>query len=71
VSRNIRNERENCCDDLAVKICGDTVAYVCALTELEQMRKCCPPRGQLGRALAPGFLSITRSASGSGAARRT
>jgi len=42
VSRNIRNERENCCDDLAVKICGDTVVYVRALTELEQMRNTTP-----------------------------
>jgi beta-lactamase regulating signal transducer with metallopeptidase domain len=42
VSRNIRNERENCCDDLAVKICGDTVAYVRALTELERMRNAPP-----------------------------
>src|SRR5437763_1558840 len=38
VSRSIRNERENCCDDLAVEICGNPVAYVRALTELEQMR---------------------------------
>jgi beta-lactamase regulating signal transducer with metallopeptidase domain len=43
VSRNIRNEREHCCDDLAVKVCGDTVAYVRALTELEQMRGTAPP----------------------------
>jgi beta-lactamase regulating signal transducer with metallopeptidase domain len=42
VSRNIRNERENCCDDLAVKFCGDTLAYVRALTELEQMRNATP-----------------------------
>ena len=38
VSRNIRDERENCCDDLAVEVCGDTVAYVRALTDLERMR---------------------------------
>jgi beta-lactamase regulating signal transducer with metallopeptidase domain len=42
VSRNIRNERENCCDDFAVRICGDTVAYVRALTGLEQMRDTTP-----------------------------
>ena len=42
VSRNIRNERENCCDDFAVKVCGDTVAYVRALTGLEQMRNATP-----------------------------
>jgi beta-lactamase regulating signal transducer with metallopeptidase domain len=42
VSRKIREERENCCDDLAVEICGSTVAYVRALTNLEQMRKTTP-----------------------------
>src|SRR6185369_8748457 len=38
VNRNIRNEREDCCDDLAVELCGNTMAYVRALTELEQIR---------------------------------
>jgi hypothetical protein len=38
VNRQIRNERENCCDDIAVEICGNRLAYVRALTELEQMR---------------------------------
>jgi bla regulator protein BlaR1 len=42
VNRNIRYERENCCDDLAVGVCGDTLAYVRALTELEQMRHGAP-----------------------------
>lgn len=42
VSRNIRNERENCCDDLAVEVCGNTLTYVQALTELEQMRRGTP-----------------------------
>src|SRR5262249_31128032 len=42
VSRKIRDERENCCDDLAVEICGDALAYVRALTELEQMRNGTP-----------------------------
>jgi beta-lactamase regulating signal transducer with metallopeptidase domain len=42
VSRKIRDERENCCDDLAVEICGDSMAYVRALTELEQMRRGTP-----------------------------
>jgi beta-lactamase regulating signal transducer with metallopeptidase domain len=42
VSRKIREERENCCDDLAVEICGSKVAYVRALTDLEQMRRTTP-----------------------------
>ncbi|HSC28442.1 MAG TPA: M56 family metallopeptidase [Vicinamibacterales bacterium] len=38
LSRRIRAERENCCDDLAVSLCGDPVAYACALADLEQLR---------------------------------
>jgi hypothetical protein len=38
VSRQIRKERENCCDDLAIEVCGSTLLYVQALTELEQIR---------------------------------
>jgi beta-lactamase regulating signal transducer with metallopeptidase domain len=38
VSHRIRIERENCCDDLAVQICGDSVRYARALTHLEEMR---------------------------------
>ena len=38
VSRQIRIERENCCDDLAVNLCGDPVAYARALADLEQLR---------------------------------
>lgn len=36
VSRRIRQERELCCDDLAVAICGNKVAYARALTELAE-----------------------------------
>jgi bla regulator protein BlaR1 len=35
VSRHVRIERENCCDDLAVSACGDVAMYVEALTSLE------------------------------------
>ncbi len=38
VSRRIREERENCCDDMAVRICGDPVTYARALATLEEMR---------------------------------
>lgn len=38
VSHRIREERENCCDDLAVHICGDSLRYAKALTHLEEMR---------------------------------
>ncbi|HET9326836.1 MAG TPA: M56 family metallopeptidase [Candidatus Eisenbacteria bacterium] len=38
VSRRIREERELCCDDLAVRIAGDPLVYADALCRLEQMR---------------------------------
>jgi beta-lactamase regulating signal transducer with metallopeptidase domain len=38
VSRRIRDEREHCCDDLAIQLCGDPVGYARALCELEEGR---------------------------------
>ncbi len=38
ISRRIRDEREHCCDDVAVAVCGDPVGYAAALTELEAWR---------------------------------
>ena len=38
LSRRIRIEREHCCDDLAVSLCGDPVSYARALAELEELR---------------------------------
>jgi beta-lactamase regulating signal transducer with metallopeptidase domain len=38
ISRQIRIERENCCDDLAVALCGEPLVYARALTQLEQAR---------------------------------
>ena len=38
LSRRIRIERENCCDDLAVSLCGDPYAYAQALADLEERR---------------------------------
>jgi len=38
VSRRIRIERENCCDDLAVSLCGDPYTYARALADLEELR---------------------------------
>jgi hypothetical protein len=34
----MREERENCCDDLAVAACGDPIIYARALAHLEQLR---------------------------------
>ena len=38
LSHRIRAEREHCCDDLAVSLCGDPVAYANALADLESLR---------------------------------
>jgi beta-lactamase regulating signal transducer with metallopeptidase domain len=39
ISNRIRKERENCCDDFAVKITGDKLVYVKSLVKLEEMRQ--------------------------------
>ena len=38
LSARIRDEREHCCDDVAVAVCGDPVGYAAALAELEASR---------------------------------
>jgi uncharacterized protein (TIGR03435 family) len=38
VGRQIRQEREHCCDDVAVTVCGDAVEYAAALAEMEEIR---------------------------------
>ena len=38
ISDRIRVERENCCDDLAVAVCGNRLLYARALVGLEQLR---------------------------------
>ncbi len=41
-SGRIRRERELCCDDDAVRVCGDALRYARALTALERMRVMMP-----------------------------
>lgn len=38
ISNQVRDEREHCCDDSAVKVCGNPMAYAKALAALEEMR---------------------------------
>ncbi len=38
VSRQMRLEREDCCDDLALAVCGDRLRYARALATLEELR---------------------------------
>ena len=39
LSARIRAEREHCCDEVALSVCGDAVSYAEALVELESWRK--------------------------------
>ena len=43
VSHRVRDEREHCCDDLAVQLCGDRHLYATALVDMERLRPA-PPR---------------------------
>ena len=38
ISANIKAERENCCDDLAIKHCGDSMAYAKVLVKLQELK---------------------------------
>jgi TonB family protein len=42
VSARVRRERELCCDDEAVRVCGDSLCYARALTALERLRMSMP-----------------------------
>ncbi|HEY1744424.1 MAG TPA: GWxTD domain-containing protein [Granulicella sp.] len=42
VSKTIRKERENCCDDIAVEIGGNALIYAKALSSLEEHRSTMP-----------------------------
>lgn len=42
VSKQVRREREDCCDDLAVSVSGDSLAYAKALSLLEVQRSTYP-----------------------------
>jgi beta-lactamase regulating signal transducer with metallopeptidase domain len=45
ISARVREEREHCCDDLAIEICGDRDSYATALAELESRRITAPVLG--------------------------
>jgi len=42
MTRNVRAEREACCDDAAVTICGNALVYARALSQAEQFRSSMP-----------------------------
>ena len=53
MARRIRQERENCCDDLVVRSCGEPVTYAKALANLEVLRS---PAGLTALAASGGDL---------------
>jgi uncharacterized protein involved in exopolysaccharide biosynthesis/beta-lactamase regulating signal transducer with metallopeptidase domain len=53
ISRCVREEREHCCDDLVVRVCGNRVDYARALATLEGLRDEMP---QLAFAASGGSL---------------
>jgi HEAT repeat protein/beta-lactamase regulating signal transducer with metallopeptidase domain len=59
VSRRIREEREHCCDDLAVAVCGDPHFYAAALVGMERIRSTTAPRLALAATGSGGSL-LTR-----------
>ncbi|MBV8846331.1 MAG: TIGR03435 family protein [Bryobacterales bacterium] len=38
VGKQMRLEREHCCDDIAVEVCGNALQYASALAEMEEIR---------------------------------
>ena len=50
VSRRVRQERENCCDDVAVDVVGDRTLYAIALERLDRLRD--------GPAATPAHLAL-------------
>ena len=37
ISAQIRNERENCCDDVAIELCGNSMTYAKSLVSVQEM----------------------------------
>jgi TonB family protein len=72
VSRRVRQERENCCDDAVVARTGETLAYARALAEIEGLRCSRGPRPAAaatgGQVSARISRLITLRANGGGAA---
>ncbi len=42
ISGNIRLERENCCDDIAVRVCGNSLVYAKALVRVQELNSYVP-----------------------------
>ena len=55
ISSVVRFERERCCDEAAVRVCGDARSFATALLQLDELR---PPQPALSAHGAPVFLRI-------------
>jgi bla regulator protein blaR1 len=42
IAANIRTERENCCDDVAIALCGNSLIYAKALLRLQELSQSVP-----------------------------
>lgn len=42
IAANIRTERENCCDDIAIRLCGNSLVYAKALLSLQELSQTVP-----------------------------
>jgi bla regulator protein blaR1 len=69
VSQRIRAEREHCCDDEAIAICGDAVNYARALTLMEEWRTA--PALMMAANRSPLAERVVRVLGWDGAAGRT
>ena len=69
VSQGIRAERENCCDDEAIFLCGDAVNYARALTLMEEWRTA--PRLMMAANRSPLAQRVVRVLGWDGARGRT
>lgn len=56
LSAQVRVERENCCDDTAIALCGDPLFYARALAALEELRPTLQPNPSLALAATGGTL---------------
>src|SRR5262249_36861381 len=71
LSNQVRRERENCCDDVAIAMCGDRRAYARALYLLEQQRQTAPALAATGGSLVERVRRLAVSPGASQAAPRT
>ena len=71
MSRRVRVEREHCCDDLAVAVCGEPARYARALARLEELGRSrsrwpWPPTGDRSWSASGGWPARAGACAGAG-----